>query len=80
MAEEKKNLGVAWERGYMKSTESVYVTRLDISTVALEVALRDDVYATIDDDDATIDDDDATIDDGDATIDDDDATIDDGIG
>ena len=50
------------------------------TTVALEVALRDDVYATIDDGDATIDDDDATIDDGDATIDDGDATIDDGIG
>ena len=47
-------------------------------TVALEVALRDDVYATIDDDDATIDSDDATIDDDNATIDDDDATIDDG--
>ena len=37
--------------------------------VALEVALRDDVYATMDDGDATIDDDDATIDDGDASDD-----------
>ena len=55
-------------------------------TVALEVALCDDVYATMSmrrclcaDDDATIDDDDATIDDDDATVDDGDATIDDGI-
>ena len=51
-------------------------------TVALEVTLRDDVYAMIDDatkddDDATIDDDDETIDNDNVTIDNDDATIDD---
>ena len=60
------------ERRQLKLRHAWHWFVLLSTTVALEVALRDDVYATIDDDDAMIDD-------GDAAIDDDDVTIDDGI-
>ena len=72
------NQGVTTIQRISDIRNSPLVRRNPFHTVALEVALRDDVYATIDDDDATIDDGDAAIDDGDVTIDDDDATIDDG--
>ena len=77
VAELEKSVRMYFPKGLAPSTQRTYKSAQD-PTVALEVALRDDVYATIDDGDATIDDDDATIDDDDATIDDDDATIDDG--
>ena len=67
------NQGVTTIQRISDTRNSPLVRRNPFHTVAVEVALRDDVYAT--NGDAAIDDDDATIDDGDATIDDGDAII-----